>query len=214
MASARREGRAWESDLAIHELVDASKGAWADLRHRVVLHHVDLGAELVARAFPDRHDAAAIVRAHVHQDLGEARTLAQWLTSIDVSRLPRRRARDLDAILEDERRRARLSDHEAPREVLAFLLSPRAHAPEHPDAAHALLANEAGIALTRHVLGGPRRVRGAHGDEVIFDPAYCAEAIVHRLHRRIPSLRELGEAIDPREGTRLARPRVHVEVEP
>ena len=36
MASARREGRAWESDLAIHEIVDASKASWADLRHRIL----------------------------------------------------------------------------------------------------------------------------------------------------------------------------------
>lgn len=212
MASARRAGRAWEADLAIHELVDASKASWADLRHRILLHHVDLGAEVVARAFPDRADAPALVRAHVHEDLGEDRTLVVWLGAIDARRLSRRRARDLDAILEDERRRAHLADHDAPREVLAFLERPLAHAPEHAEAAHALFANEAGIALVRRVLGGPRRLVGEHGREVIFDPAYCAEAIVHRLHRRIPALRELADATHPREAARLRR--THRSTEP
>jgi hypothetical protein len=214
MASARREGRAWEADLAIHELVDASKASWADLRHRILLHHVDLGAEVVARAFPDRADAADLARAHVREDLGEDRTLAGWLCAIDARRLPRRRARDFDAIVEDERRRAHLPDHDAPREVLALLRRPLAHAPEHADAALALFANEAGIALVRRVLGGPRRVHGEHGREVIFDPAYCAEAIVHRLHRRIPALRELADATDPREATRLHRPHRSTELPP
>ena len=213
MASARRGGRAWEADLAIHELVDASKASWADLRHRVLLHHVDLGADVVARAFPERADARALVRAHVREDLGVGRALADWLATLDTSRLPRRRARDLDAIVEDERRRVRLADHDAPREVLALLQLPLAHAPEHREAAEVLFANEAGIALVRRVLGPPRRLVGEHGREVVFDPAYCAEAIVHRLHRRIPSLRELGEAFDPREALRRSlspRPMEHV----
>jgi hypothetical protein len=38
---------------------------------------------------------------------------------------------------------------------------------------------------------------GAGGGEVVFDPSFCAEAIIHRMFRRIPDLREIADALMP-----------------
>ena len=78
-ASAARSGRDWREDLAIHEFIDSTKIAFADLRHRMILHSVDLGGELASRAFPRRPDAREIARNHVVEDLGEDRSLSDWL---------------------------------------------------------------------------------------------------------------------------------------
>ena len=48
VSSARRFGGTPEDYLAIHELMDSSKNAWADQRHRVVLH-TSFGISLVSR---------------------------------------------------------------------------------------------------------------------------------------------------------------------
>lgn len=193
-ASAKRAGRAWIDDLAIHELIDVTKIAVPDLRHRIVLHHADLGPELIARAFPTRPHAREVACAHVREDLGADVPLRAWLEGLDAHALPRRRARDLDAMIEDERRIHRLRDHDGPSEVLAFLRRPLAFAPDEPVRAWSLFANAAGIGLARQVLGPPRSLPGVDGREVIFDPQLCAESIVHRVHRRIPGLVELTDA--------------------
>jgi hypothetical protein len=51
-SSTAQSGRKWVEDLPIHALIDSTKAAFPDLRHRMILHSVDLGGELAARAFP------------------------------------------------------------------------------------------------------------------------------------------------------------------
>jgi hypothetical protein len=190
-----RSGCAWFDDLAIHELVDSSKAVFPDLRHRMILHSVDLGGELAARAFPSRYDVREIVRQHVIEDIGDARTLGCWLTHCSIERLPRPHPRswpiDAETLIETERRRQRLADPEGPRAVLDILQLPSQLAPEYGDAAWCVLCNAFGPFLTRQVLGPPREVRGMNGTPAIFDPAWCAEAMIFSIFRTIPELRSV-----------------------
>jgi hypothetical protein len=81
-------GCAWPDALEVHEFLDISKTACADRRHRLMLHHVDLGAEICEQAFGARKDVAELVRQHVEEDLGRAATLADWLDGAEVGGLP------------------------------------------------------------------------------------------------------------------------------
>jgi len=82
-------GQRWIDDLPVHEFLDSTKASCSDRRHRIVLHHTDLGAEITARAFPERTDIAGIVRSHVREDLGRESDFGDWVTLIDPSRMPR-----------------------------------------------------------------------------------------------------------------------------
>jgi hypothetical protein len=121
-ASAARSGREWVEDLAIHEFIDSTKAAFPDLRHRMILHSVDLGGELAARAFPGRPDAREVVRRHVIEDVGHARTVGDWLAHCNLHRLPRPHPGSLpideEALIEAERQRQALADDDGPRAVL------------------------------------------------------------------------------------------------
>jgi hypothetical protein len=196
-ASARRGARDWQADLAIHELLDVTKASLPDLRHRMVLHNADLGPEIAARCFPDRPHAREVARAHAREDLGADVPVRVWIELLDPARLPRVRALDVDAIVEDERRRAHLRDHDGPSSVIELLRLPLSFAPDEPRRAWCFLAHAAGLGLVRQVLGPPVVLPGASGGEVVFDPAFCAEGVLHRLFRRIPELRELADALYP-----------------
>jgi hypothetical protein len=189
-ASAARSGRPWIEDLAIHEFIDSSKAAFPDLRHRMILHSVDLGGELASLAFPTRSDVREIVRQHIIEDVGHGRTLSDWLTHCNVERLPRPHPSswpiDDEALIEAEWRRQRLADSEWPRAVLDILRLPSQLAPEHGDAAWAVLCNSFGPSLVRQVLGPPRELTGAGATSVIFDAAWCAEAMIFGIYRTIP----------------------------
>jgi len=92
--SEKRWGGSWRDYMPIHELVDLSASAYPDMRHRMVLHHVDLGATVVrdiltARGYiapPNPVDPQQrplnireIVRMHVIEDLGAAVSVSQWV---------------------------------------------------------------------------------------------------------------------------------------
>jgi hypothetical protein len=194
-ASAARSGRTWVEDLPIHELIDSSKIAFADLRHRMVLHSVDLGGELAARAFPARSDVREIVRRHVIEDLGHARTLGDWLAHCSVLRLPRPDPGswpiDEEALVEAERRRQGLADPEGPRPALEILRLPSQLAPEHGDATWSVLGNSFGPFLVRQIAGPPRVLRGVNGSPAVFDQGWCAEAMIFSIFRAIPELRSV-----------------------
>lgn len=200
-ASAHRSAGDWRADLEIHEFIDSTKCAVPDLRHRMILHSVDLGAELAARAFPGRADVREIVRAHVIEDLGEPRTLGDWLASCDHDRLPRPHPRalplDIEALLEREQERQMLATGAEPQAVLDILMLPTALAPQFGALAWCVLGNSFGPFIVRRLLGAPREVEGRHGRAVIFDPAWCAEAMIHQVFRTIPELRSVVTAVRP-----------------
>lgn len=200
-ASAARGGRAWSEDLAIHEFMDCTKASLADLRHRMVLHNCDLGPALAARAFPGYSQAESIAREHAREDLGADVPLSWWLDRCDANKLPRLRGDGDDgngndeALIERATARFALDDDREVRAVFAVLTLPERLAPSHGRAARCVLGNDAGIAIVRAALGPAREVSSTRGRSVVFDPAYCAEAMVHRWFRRIPSLREVASAL-------------------
>jgi hypothetical protein len=203
-ASALRGGRAWEEDLAIHEFVDRTKASLADLRHRMVLHNEDLGPALARMAFATLPHAELVARQHAREDLRAPVTLSWWLGQCDPDGLPRARDREPhDALVALAQRRFGLRDPDGPRAVLSLLTLPERLAPEHGLRARAVLANDAGISLVRAVLGPPRPLPGLADRSVVFDPAHCAEAMVSRWYRRVPSLRELADALRPQHETAL-----------
>jgi Domain of unknown function (DUF6915) len=198
-ASAKRTGRHWREDLEIHEFLDSSKVAYPDLRHRMLLHSTDLGGELAVRAFPSRADIREVVSRHIQEDLGELRTLRDWLGLCNCARLPRPHPRALPIdeaeLLAAEQQRQGLADAEGPRAVLEILRLPTILAPEFEEAAWCILGNAFGPGLVRRVLGPPVEVVGRNGTPTIFDPAWCAEAIIHFLFRAIPEVRSVVTAL-------------------
>lgn len=196
-ASAARGGRLWTDDLAIHEFVDSTKASLADLRHRMVLHNDDLGPTLAARAFAAHPHAERVAREHAREDLGEDVSLRWWLARCDPTRLPRVRNReDHHALVARATARFGLDDDGPVRAVLAVLTLPEQLAPAHGSIARAVLGNDAGIAIVRAVLGPATELPAAQGRRVVFDPAFCAEGMIHWWFGRIPSLRELASALD------------------
>lgn len=198
-ASAKRSGRPWCDDLEIHEFLDSSKVAFADLRHRMLLHSTDLGGELAARAFPARADIRAVVSDHIVEDLGEARTLHDWLRLCNLTHLPRPNPRsfplDEATLLATEQQRQGLADVDGPRAVLEILRLPTRLAPEFGEQAWCVLGNSFGPGLVRRVLGAPREVAGRNGKPTVFDPAWCAESIIYALFRTIPEVRSVVTAL-------------------
>ena len=198
-ASAKRSGRHWREDLEIHEFLDSSKVAYADLRHRMLLHSTDLGGELARRAFPARADIHEVVSRHIQEDLGELRTLGDWLMRCNRTRLPRPHPRALPIaeaeLLAAEQQRQGLADTDGPKAVLDILRLPTILAPEFGESAWCILGNAFGPGLVRRVLGPPVEVAGRNGTATVFDPAWCAEAIIYHLFRGIPDVRSVVTAL-------------------
>ncbi|MEX0283563.1 MAG: hypothetical protein AB3N23_03035 [Paracoccaceae bacterium] len=192
-------GARWQHDLEIHEFIDSSKAVVPGIRHRLMLHSVDFGADLVALAFPNRNDAAEITRRHVREDLNEDRTLSDWLSHIEPSLLPRIDGSGMQGslmeinwtgLVENQTHRIGLSDTRAVKAVLNLLLLPTQHAPDACEAALALMCNAFGVSLVRRILGPPKELDGA-----VFDPAQVAEYLTFSLYNRIPSLSEITGAL-------------------
>lgn len=91
MSSARRFGGEPEDYLPIHSLMDDSKSALADVRHRAVFHSA-YGIFLVEKIFgPTRVNSAGktysvrdIAEQHVMEDLGFIPTLEQWMSGAPI----------------------------------------------------------------------------------------------------------------------------------
>lgn len=199
-SSAAHGGRDWRDDLAIHEFIDMTKSANADLRHRMILHNADLGPALVQQVFPARPDARDVALRHLREDLDGEPSLNDWLCLCDADRLPapsfRRRGFARDDLVELVTRHLRLASAEGPGAVADILLAPRRLAPEFSDRALAVLCNSIGPLIVRHALGPPREVRTANAGTTMFDPAWTAEAmIVWIMGRRIPALPEVVGAL-------------------
>jgi hypothetical protein len=192
---------AWRDALAIHELLDMSKLACADRRHRIVLHHVDLGALVAKRAFPEIRDVDRLVIQHVREDLGRKATVADWLEGVDARQLPqpvRRRIASGPATIADMVA-ARLAPHPSARAavlaVAELLFQPRDFFPSNPEAALALMMNTTGIAIARRIFGPPQ-IEWHQGNRVVTDFGWIAEAVVMASYGRIPDLRELVDCVD------------------
>jgi Domain of unknown function (DUF6915) len=90
-ASVRRYGGKVEDYLPIHDFMDLSKSAVADVRHRAVFHSA-FGVFIVERVFgavlTNSDDKAVCVRdvaeQHVLEDLGEIPPLSKWLEAMPI----------------------------------------------------------------------------------------------------------------------------------
>jgi hypothetical protein len=196
--SSQAAGRDWTESLRVHEFLDLSKAACADRRHRFMLHHVDLGAELAALAFPETADAAKVVASHVEEDLGRSATLADWLDGMDRARLPRpvqrRLADGKSGLCSPVANRLHPSQAPDVERVAELLFRPCVFYPEAPDAALAVLMNCMGPPLVRRLLGAPR-VGLVDGRRVVADWGWIAEALIMACYGRIPDLAEVARGV-------------------
>lgn len=191
LSSSRPSGRTWPDDLAVHEFLDMTKACTADRRHRMILHHVDLGAELARRAFPEREDIASIVELHVTEDLGEPVRLCDWLDCCDLSRMPRplarRRTAGKEGVVELVTNRLHPGARPDVGAVYDLLTLPADYFPPNPDAALCILMNSFGPALARRVFGPPaERIRDSQ--QTIVDWGWIAEAVIFTLFGTITDM--------------------------
>jgi hypothetical protein len=191
LSSTARMSEPWESHLPVHEFLDSTKFACADRRHRVVLHHSDLGAAIAARVFPERPDVQAIVDQHVREDLGRGASLCDWFDHCDTNQLPRpilRRVRNGVVGVADHVA-GRMPDAARPAidAVCEFLFSPLNYLTRNSELALPLLMNCAGPMIVRRVFGPPRQYK----TEGMIDFAWIAEAAIFTVYGRIPDLGEV-----------------------
>ncbi len=216
-SAARRSTRSGPDDrhaefgrfLALHEFLDLSKAGCADRRHRIMLHHCDLGAAIAEHAFPDLEDCSHLVRQHVEEDLGFAALLDDWIACLDFSRLPRPVARRIDSghagvaqmvinrfigarVLDAE---ARQFQEDAAREVARFLWLPLEFTRGAPVQMLSLLMNSVGPLLVRSVFGPPA-IRFDRGQHAVVDWGWLAEAVTMACFGRIPDYAEFVRCVD------------------
>ena len=91
-SSVRRYGGTVEDYLPIHDFMDSSKAALADVRHRAVFHSA-FGIYIVERVFGDyitnsdgkRVSVRDVAEDHVKEDLGFIPTMEHWLRNMPIS---------------------------------------------------------------------------------------------------------------------------------
>ena len=96
-SSAKRFGGTVEDYLPLHQFLDSSKGHFADIRHRAVLHN-SFGIYLAETVFGPMIETTTgrqvptrvIAERHVIEDLGTIPTLADWLRNMNVAPWMRR----------------------------------------------------------------------------------------------------------------------------
>ena len=181
----------WRADLPIHEFLDSTKLACPDLRHRMILHNVDLGPAVAAMVFPERSDARAIALRHVSEDLGWTPSLADWIAECDVAKWPRplyrRKHLERDIAVRSIAHSQGLGHEDDVRAVLDVLLLPMSFA---GPVGLCIFLNSFGPALVRRVMGEPRMADGRRG-KVVFDPAHVAEAFIYWVFGTIPHLNDI-----------------------
>jgi len=203
--------------LALHEFLDLSKTGCADRRHRIMLHHCDLGATIAQRAFPHLEGCSQLVRQHVEEDLGFEALLDDWLAGLDFSRLPKPVAQRIDhghagvaQMVINRLVGARATDAEArqfqedaAREVAQFLWQPFEIARSAPASVLSLLMNSVGPSLVRGVFGPPE-IRFFGGRQVVVDWGWLAEAVTMASFGRIPDYAEVVRCVGA-EPKRMAK---------
>lgn len=89
--SAKQFGGSPEDYMAIHEFMDHSKSAVADVRHRAMLHSA-WGIYVVSKVFGDlitnsdgrKVSVRDVAEEHVIQDLGFIPTMDDWLKTMPI----------------------------------------------------------------------------------------------------------------------------------
>lgn len=89
--SAKQHGGAPEDYLAIHEFIDHSKAAVADVRHRAMLHSAwgiyvtqQVFGHLITNSDGKQVAVRDIAEEHVIQDLGFIPTMDDWLKHMTI----------------------------------------------------------------------------------------------------------------------------------
>lgn len=186
--------RDWVADLPVHEFLDSTKSSCADRRHRIVLHHVDLGSEIAVQAFPDRDDIADIVRQHVVEDLRRACTIEHWLNCCDLDKMPTPQHRRLSAGRDGavDLVCSRLDPMLRPsvQRVADFLFLPARFPSSSPEKALSVLMNSSVLGIVRKIFGRPRE-QTSDGRVIVVDHAAIAEALIFTLYGRIHDLGEI-----------------------
>ncbi|MEM1132395.1 MAG: hypothetical protein AAGH53_05620 [Pseudomonadota bacterium] len=194
----------WSDYLAMHEFLDLSKAGSADRRHRIMLHHCDLGVSVTERAFPDNPEVRTIVCQHVREDLTYEANLADWLEGVDRDQLPkpslRRIATGPSGIAAMVLNRStsqisiasgRASEHHcAILQVAEFLWSPLLFDPEDDPRTLSILMNSVGPSIVRRIFGPPIVTHNGC-ERVAIDFGWIAEAVTMAAFGRIPNLSEV-----------------------
>ena len=87
--SAKKFGGSPDDYIDIHEFIDTTKSAFADMRHRAILHN-SMGPYICARVFGEQrynsdgriYDVRDVAEQHILDDLGVIPTLDAWLKNM------------------------------------------------------------------------------------------------------------------------------------
>ncbi|AGR48108.1 hypothetical protein SmphiM12_476 [Sinorhizobium phage phiM12] len=89
--SVKRYGGIVEDYIKIHDWFDSTKAAWADTRHRAILHNTfgiyiaeQVFGHVIINSDGKKVDVRNIAEDHVMEDCGFIPTLDQWLDGIPV----------------------------------------------------------------------------------------------------------------------------------
>lgn len=90
-SSAKKYGGMPEDYLAIHDMMDCSKAALPDVRHRAVFHS-SLGCFIIEQIFghtmknSDGREVSVrdVAEDHIIEDLGFIPTLEKWMTTMQI----------------------------------------------------------------------------------------------------------------------------------
>lgn len=190
-SSARKFGGHHSDYVALHSTFDSSKAAYADTRHRAILHHLFgvalltdlLGAHLVRASDGGVVPMTTLGEQHLHEDCGFSPTLQDWLGERPMEPWIERGVLHVPQdVLSARRLGGESSDYTAlstwlDQGVLHWH-DPRAHAPLHSAFGIFLAEQRFGTVFRRASDGKPVPTRVA------------AEAHVIRCHGRIPTVEE------------------------
>lgn len=162
--AARRHGGHWKDTFAVHHFFDQTKGVFADMRHRAMLHN-ELGIEIALQVFGPSLPLTgggsvptlSVCQEHQVEDVGRVVPVAEWLAGAEAHpllqtrrRLPAfQRFRD-DPLAACVQRWGGTEAAYAP--IVAWFDRPEALAPDSP-LAPAFLRNAFGIMLAEQVFG-------------------------------------------------------------
>lgn len=68
----------WQDHFPIHDWLDSSKFAFADARHRSLLHNPS-GVLMASKIFKHIKNAKNIATQHITEDMGQVYTIKEWL---------------------------------------------------------------------------------------------------------------------------------------